>query len=353
MSVGQNELPTEFQEMIDNPNVDDPFGAFSDAAQTSAHCIGEMVKVDGKHLHQLARQLCQNGVLVYEINSTAINWSVGLETLCNPESVGNLGAAATWYEDRCAGLYRRWRDLDGSIENGPNHQETRLTGDRLEAATRLAPDLPIENREYLSETYLQKVLKPYAQAKYSIRQTLWSDLQRGHEVGFWLCFVPSDDGTYGLLTPGAGFDKMGSYQINRAAFLKGLNASDTHVDTLNYPDQNGYERQDRWHFIGADHPAIQSFIENPKSGGRLAPINAPKIEYTGEPGRPTGSIGYPKDTMLAEVGLKLLETGEAGNARDAARKAFNMHRPELDGYNEDRTPERVARLISKEYKSRT
>lgn len=57
--------------------------------------------------------------------------------------------------------------------------------------------------------------------------------------------------------------------------------------------------------------------------------------------------------MLAEVGLKLLETGEAGNALDAARKAFDMYRNELDGYNEDRTPERVAKLISKEHKSRT
>ena len=352
MTLESDKLLGELSDLFEVQSADVSLGPYAEIVNAEPFDVDAYSKVDLADMARVADLLCPQGKLQFGYDDAGIDWRFGLQSLCNPNGGGNVSVAASRYVDRCANLFKRWRDLDEDVAIGPTHQEERLNSDDLFAATLLAPDLPIVDREHLSSNYLAKVLKPYAMAKYQIRQMLWSELQAGHERGLWLCFVPDDIGNFGLLPPGVGLDRKGSYQIDRATFLEGLGEAEEHVDTLNYLPHLPYPDQNRWHLIGADHPIIRWMIDQESVPLELEARNHKPPNENKGPGRRIGAKFYHEDTALAQRGLFLFRSRQVPTYAAAARRAIEeIETPLPRGYDLDNTLRRVREDISKLDKS--
>jgi len=329
------------------------FGPFSDIVQRYSETSPELQTIDPERYPELIAAICPNGVPTPQVEGHPLKWHRGISSLCNPHAEGVMGNVAAKHSEVLTEMYQRWSDLEGTEIGAPMYDGIH----RHEAAhTRgafLNPSLAITNREDLSDTYINAVLRPYAQAVIECRVVLWRHLRSGHECGAWVGFQNTDMGTYSPLPPGAGFGPGRNYTINRTAYLQGFGYPDNEIGHENYPDLPPYPGQDHWMFIGADQ--LQNVLppkpDTPRSSQevQLTPAEPTKPAMPQEHALPRRGFAR-KDKEFVLKGLDLFLSGQTLSANETAKYLVEHHGEDIPGNSHEAKVHRLRKAISETLK---
>ncbi len=344
-STEEAALTQEFEEALDAlGTTDQTFGPFADVIQRARSTKLDLVTVSSKSLGAVQSLLIENGLPVSELNGSPVHWNQGIASLCIPGSRGNVAEAAWVHSEFRIDLFRAWSELEMDPRFASHYDSELFPKKDTASGAYLAPSLPIPDRETISTTYIDKVLKPYAQAEYQLRGMFWEWLKQGHESLAWIGFRTTANDGYKPIPPGSGFDGNGSYQINRNAYLAGFELSENEVGKDNYPHRDPWPDQDSWLFIGADlvvdlvadlnsmHPALQS-DKNRNIGERRG---------RGRP--PNTGLGYIDDPVVEE-GVQALKSKQFPSVSAAIRFLIDKY-PHVLTTGEESTARRLRRKIS-------
>lgn len=306
------------------------YGPFSEILQNYVDAPLPEARVDSAHVHELTEMLFPNGRPVSRLNGVGLRWHVGLASLCSIDSDGNIGQLASQHASCLFQMYKKWREIDDDGLAEPKYSDRALSASPKLRGALLLPSLPIYDRERLSDTYIDLVLRPYARAKYECRQAFWEKLGRAHEAGCWLGFVPTSQGTFVPLLPGSGFDAAGSYAMDAQTYLKGMEYSADEVELPSWPRSSTRPDHDNWLFIEA---------------GQLAGSFTPSLKEKTTRGRPKGT-GYNDDWAVDEA-IGLFKSGECTSISNAANTVVDRHPERIKGNSRDAKVERLRKKISK------
>lgn len=328
----------------DNDSLDSygNLGRYKEVVRSYASEPRELISVDLSQYGEIVESICPRGQPAIELYGRKLSWKRGLVSLCDFKGSGEIAKIASAHEIALTELYLivRKSEDDGSIKAMYDDNHSSSSAEQRGAYT--AKDIPIGNRECLSDEYISRVLKPYENAKLECRNIFRRDLEVSHRDGNWLCLVPLDNSNYISIPPGLGFDESNSYEVNRSTYLKGFELNEDEVEENYYPDSEAFLNQDQWLFLDADQ--LREIEGNSPSIDGVA--NKP---FTNEKqkSKDKGTRGYQvADVPFVMEGVNIFKLGFAKSANEAATSVVTKYGDQIKGTSFDTKVDRLRKPIS-------
>ncbi|SFB12854.1 hypothetical protein SAMN05421688_3109 [Poseidonocella pacifica] len=295
-------------------------------------------RLDPAKVAKLLKALAPDGVLVWELKGQPLNWISGLSAFCrqvdNDHIIAGLNAS---HSDVCLELYRFASKQVDSVALGPTYDQSASCETARKRGALLIPDLPIPDRELLTDDFINAVLRPYHAARRRAVEIYFRQIEETHRAGMWLAFRTTSTNNQVLLLPGKGFDQLSNYRIPRASYARGFGYHDDELDQLIFPPRPlAFDPEALVFLPTSDIPefCLDEKKEARKRAGRSG-------------GRPKGTGFKEADLPAIEEMHELMANGWAKSVRDAARQLVERRSEDVAG---EGTEESTLTRLRKRYR---
>ncbi|MBS9718820.1 hypothetical protein ACFFUT_08510 [Pseudohalocynthiibacter aestuariivivens] len=294
-------------------------------------------RLDDKKAKHFVTSLVKGGALVWEYKGRRLNWITGLSAFCRHDGSDVIAEMIEIHNDVCVELYGMAMDQVESVGDFRTHDDTLDPDKAAKRGVYLASDLHVEDRQHLTDAFINQYLRPYLDARRESLSIFFKQIEATHRAGQVLIFRRESDGGHVLVLPRDGFDGLGSYRVPRANYLTGFDYSEEEVDV---------------HLLGGQAPHF-----NPEVLVFLSSDQIPELcVYDGadgvRQGRPKGINYTEADLPFVKQMYEVLHEGEAISIAEAARLVFDADPGSIKGGGTEASKQkRLARLYNKTYPS--
>ena len=244
------------------------FGPFADVVREYSNAEYDGAKVDLSCSREISDLVCAEGFPEHSVNAHELNWRTGIDSLFDYESLSSVTWATERHRQVCFELYKKWNLLDDSDYANPKYGRSESAVAKP-SDTSILQALPIYDRESLSKTYVDLVLRTYLRALIECQSILWRDLKNCHACGAWLMYQPARNGRYSLRHPKQGFDGHGNYQVELKVYARGFELDPETIDAAYYPNVGTYAEQENWLFLSAEEVLALDSTFSQKTSPRI------------------------------------------------------------------------------------
>lgn len=295
-------------------------------------------RLDPERAHRLEKALAGDIGLKWELQGKKLNWISGLTAFCDHSKEDVITAITSSHLDLNSAIHEVVRELMDDYDPDRSHDYSQHTDLATKRGAYLASNLYVPDRDYLTPGFVSEILRPYLQVSREALHLLWARIKRAHQGGQMLIFSRDGDGRFELHTPGDGFDRRGTYEIPRKAYLEGFNLGENDVDRSLIKSEPGDFDPRSLRFLGADQ-VLDYCLEEGSNKQKQRPA-----------GRPNGINFDANDAPLIEEMHRLIQNRQARSIADAAQQVIESDPCRVAGSGTPESKEkRLARGYSKRY----
>jgi hypothetical protein len=321
-----------FEEHMPKPREADE--AYLDALKSYEVSVFSYPKLDPAKVHRLEKSVIGDGAPRVERKGQKLNWISGLPAFCDHSGSDVISTIVEEYTYLTTDLYEIAMDLVEEFNAEMAHDRSQNPDLAKKRGAYLAPNLIIHDREYLSPKFIAHVLRPYFDACRRALHLLFSKIKQAHISGQFTIIARDGDRSYGIVLPGDGFDRRGSYKIPRESYLTGFHYSEDEIDRRLLQGQTASFDPLALRFLTSDQLPEFCFRGIGEAG------------RTKRAGRPKGTSLDIVDAPILQKMHDLLSSGLVCSIAEAARQVYVE---DLTLFSGPGTPESKMKRLTKKY----